>query len=573
MTGSPRFARTLALCAMVAAGCSQASGSPGYAGTGAGGAVGTGGFNSGMGGSVGTGGSSSGTCLTDRCVGPLTGSVAWAVEVDPPSSSAYAHTQIASRNVASDASFVAEAASAVSVVFSGPANGGSVPTSANAVLTVPPIVPGRPDLVYQSTAVGTANTTTAMLLVPHDAFSTPAMLSLIPLPPADQQTPVYPFSVTVSSNVAVTLPSGDLLLSGQLLDSLQNRPPATFVAKVFQNGIQVSNAPLTQTDGTFQLQIPAAAATNPVTLELLPTSSDPWVTSAAFVVAAGTKLGTITLPAYVKSDAFRVAVDGVAINNVTTPLSGVSVRAQTSLGATAGSGTVMGTAQYAANGTTDTAGNVTLQLLPGSTYSITATPGPGSPYATQCVPMIKTVSGGTSNGGTAPTIKKIDASLRPVLSGTIKTAGAMAVANVSVSAVGTPDPSPPCAALGTVTASTTTDASGRFQLPLDPGTYQLDYDPPAGSAAPRLTEWAVTVSGTGTLSHDITLPLGALVVGSVSGGRGEALSSAVVRFFQVRCTGPADCQGPSRIPPLLIGKALTDTQGQFRMVVPAPAAP
>ena len=60
---------------------------------------------------------------------------------------------------------------------------------------------------------------------------------------------------------------------------------------------------------------------------------------------------------------------------------GVSVRAQTSLGATAGSGTVSGTAQYAATGTTDSTGTVTLQLLPGSTYTIAATPAAGSPYA------------------------------------------------------------------------------------------------------------------------------------------------------------------------------------------------
>ncbi len=563
------LARALALCAVLAGACSQASSGSIPSAGGWGGSLGTGGLNGGMGGAIGSGsGATNGGCLTDVCVAPLTNHVAWAVEVDPPSSSAYAHTQIASRDVASDAPFVAETASAVSVVFSAPTNGGSVPTSANAVLTVSPIVPGRPDLVYQSTAVATANTTTAMLLVPQDAFSTAATLSLIPLPPADQQRPVYPFSVTVSSNVAVTLPSGDLLLSGQLLDSVQSRLPATFVAKVFQNGVQVSNAPLTQLDGSFQLQIPGAAAGGPLTLELLPTSSDPLVTSAPFAVTAGTKLGTITLPAYVKADRFSVAVkDG------TIPLSGVSVRAQTSLGATAGSGTVTGTAQYAVSGTTDAGGNVTLQLLPGSTYAIAATPPPGSLYASECVPMVRTVAGSNSNGGAPPNVKTIDVTLRPVLSGTVRTAGGTPIPNVSVSATGTPDPYPPCAAPSTATASTTTDASGRFRLPLDPGTYQLDYDPPSGSAAPRLTEWLVTVSGAGTVLHDITLPPGALVAGSVTGASNEALSSAVVRFFQVRCTGPTDCQGPNRIPPLLIGKALTNLQGQFRMVVPAPATP
>ncbi|MES1207261.1 MAG: carboxypeptidase regulatory-like domain-containing protein [Pseudomonadota bacterium] len=569
------MARSLALCAMFAAGCSQsASGSSAPSTSGAGASSGTGGFNSGTGGAPGPGsGGSTGGCqpaqsLTDSCVAALTTPVSWAVEIDPPSSSPYAHGQIASQNVAANPSFMAPAANSVAVVFSAAANGSSVPTTANAVLAVPSIVPGRPDLVYQSAVVASAGTTTAMLIVPQDAFSMAATLSLIPLPPSDQQSPVYPFAVMVSSNIAVTLPAGDMLTSGQLLDSLQNRPPATFVAKVFQNGVQVSNAPFTQADGTFQLQIPAAAAAAPLTLELLPTSSDPSMTSAPFTVAAGTKLGTITLPAYVKADSFKVAVA-----NGTTPLSGVSVRAQTSLGPTGGSGTVTGTAQYAVTGTTDVTGAVNLQLLPGSTYSIAATPAPGSPYASQCVPMVKTVSGANSNGGVAPTVKTIVVTMRPVLSGTIRTAGGVPVPNVSVSAVGTPDASPPCAAPATATASTTTDLSGKFQLPLDPGTYQLDYDPPAGSAAPRLTEWAVNIPGNDTVTHDITLPAGALVVGSVSGSKNDPLSSAVVRFFQVRCSGPSDCQGPNRVPPLLIGKALTDAQGRYRMVVPAPAAP
>ena len=569
---SPHFAVGAALVAVVAAGCaasgSDSSAAPGTGASGAGASQGTGGASSGYGGSTGTGsgGSNGGTCLTDACVAPLATSAIWAVQVDPPSSSPYAPSQVASRDVWKDASFMTVAATPVTVTVSPPAGGGSVPTTANVLLTMPPKIPGRPDAVYQSAAVAGGGTTMAMLVVPPDALGASGSLSVIPLPPSDQQAPVYPFSVPVSSTVAVTLPDGDIVVSGQLLDSLQNPPPPSFVARAFQNGAQVSSAPSIQSDGTFQLRLPGTAAASPVTLELRPTSSDPWVSSAPFTVAAGAKLGTITLPAYVKADSFSVAV-----TNGTTPLPGVSVRAQTSLGATAGSGTVTGTAQYAVSGTTDTSGNATLQLLPGSTYAIAASPPPGSPYASECVPMVRTVSGGNSNGSAAPNVKTIVAALRPVLSGTIRTAGGTPVPNVSVSAIGTPDPYPPCTAPATASASTTSDASGRFQLPLDTGTYQLDYDPPAGSAAPRMTEWAVTISGADTVPHDITLAMGALVAGSVSGGRGEALASAVVRFFQVRCMGTTECQGPNRKAPLLIGKALTDVQGRFRMVVPAPA--
>jgi len=572
MMSGRRFALALGLLAAVASGCAGANDGASALPPAMGGSVGTGGLPGGGGASTGHGsGGTSGGCLTDLCVPPLTGPVAWAVEVDPLSSSVYAHTQIVSRDVVNNPFLVAETANPVSLTFNGIPNGAPLPSTANTVLTIAPLVPGRPDVVYQSTAVSTGSAASAMLLVPDDALGMAASLSLIPLPPADQQTPVYAFSATVSSNVAVTLPVGDVLTSGQLLDSLQNRPPATFVAKAFQNGLQVSNAPFTQVDGTFQLEIPAAAAANPLILELLPTSSDPWVTSAPLTITTGTKLGTITLPAYVKADTFSVAV--TSSTAPIAPVSGVFVRAQSTLGATAGGSVVSGTAQYATSGTTDMSGNVTLPLLPGSTYAIAATPPPGSVYASQCVPMVKTVSGGTSNAGTPPNVKTIAAPLRPVLSGIIRTAGGVAVPNVSVSAIGTPDPSPPCAPPAAVTATTTTDGNGKYALPLDTGTYQVDYDPPAGSAAPRLTEWNVSVSGGAEVPHDVTLSPGALVVGSVSGAKGEALSSAVVRFFEVRCKGPSDCQGPNRVAPRLIGKALTDTQGRYRMVVPAQPAP
>ncbi len=50
-------------------------------------------------------------------------------------------------------------------------------------------------------------------------------------------------------------------------------------------------------------------------------------------------------------------------------------------------------------------------------------------------------------------------------------------------------PVPHCL-VGPAVTGTTTDATGSFTLPLDPGTYQLEYDPPAGSPFPRMIESA-----------------------------------------------------------------------------------
>ena len=91
-----------------------------------------------------------------------------------------------------------------------------------------------------------------------------------------------------------------------------------------------------------------------------------------------------------------------------------------------------------------------------------------------------------------------------------------------------PRPSGACAAAATTPSSTTTDAGGIFQLPLDPGTYQLDYDPPSGSSAPRFTDpvdFVVGDSDSGqTLRHDVPLPAGGLVRGSRSFPEGRSHS-------------------------------------------------
>lgn len=524
----------------------------------------------GTGGSInpGTGGSSGG-CLTDVCAPPLTTPVSWAVEVEPPSSSTYALTQFTGRDVSAQSPFVALTADTINVTFMAP---GSIPVTANVLLTVPPKVPGRPDIVYQAAAFSAGSIATATLSVTQDARASAATLSLVPLPPSDQQTPPYPFSVNMASNLIVTLPDTDVLISGQLLNALQNAPPAVFVARAFQNGVQVSNAPVTQADGTFQLRVPAAAAANPVTLELLPPSADPRVLSTAFTITAGKSLGTITLPAYTKANAFNVMV-----SNGVTGIAGIAVRAQVNLGPTGGSGTVAATAQYSAGATTDSSGTAALQLLAGSndqpvTYAITATPPAGSKYASTCIPAVATLSSGsTTNSGTAPTLQTIVPGFRPVLSGRVRTATGVPLSNVSITASGTPDRVGGCPAPAATSASATTDATGSYSLPMDPGTYQLDIDPPVGSVAPRLTEVGVTVPDEGLVTHDVTLPAGVLVKGLVIGDGGEPVASAAVRVFQPRCTGPSDCSGPGRIAPLLRGKALTDAQGQFRIVVADPA--
>ena len=124
-----------------------------------------------------------------------------------------------------------------------------------------------------------------------------------------------------------------------------------------------------------------------------------------------------------------------------------------------------------------------------------------------------------------------------------------------------------CTSATPAPASATTDANGMFALALDPGTYQIDYDPPTGSAAPRFTEYGYKIGGPALVTHDMTLPPGAAVAGTVVAPDGKTpLPSATVRLFEVRCTG-ADCTGPNRTAPALRAVAVTDGNGSFRVAV------
>jgi hypothetical protein len=254
------------------------------------------------------------------------------------------------------------------------------------------------------------------------------------------------------------------------------------------------------------------------------------------------------------------------------------VRAQAALGSVTANGATIGTASYISSGTTGTNGVAALSFLPGSgststnasiAYGVTATPPVGSVYGSSCAKNVTPLAG----GGSGSTLATIMPGFRPTLTGIISTADGYRVSNVTVTASGTPDPlDPACPAPAAVTANTTTDANGMFGLPLDAGTYQLDYDPLAGSSAPRWTEPSVQVSlSPMNQTHNVMLPAGARVTGQVVGkADGLPVGSATIRFFQQRCTTQTQCFGSARIAPGLVGKALTDSNGNFRMVIPAP---
>lgn len=563
-----RLALLLGLVAVGSLGCAGASSSGSV--TGAGGSS-----QSGSGGVVGS-------CLNDMCVPPLQDPLVLDVEIDPQSSSPAGVTQILSHDVSGGDSYVVAPSAMVTVTFTAPM-GGMVPSASDVVLAVPPTIPGRPNLSFQSVGASPDNggSVAASLAVSQDALGANATLSLVPLPPSDQSMPAYNYAMAVAPTMSAALPSDDVVVSGQIETGLQKAPVSTFVARAFQGGAQVSNAPLTQADGTFQVRIPSAATTNPVTIQVSPVpqanggAADAWFVSNAIMATAGKNLGAITLPPYQTFTTFDIVV----MTPGAMALGAVNVRAQATIGPATVNGTSIGTGSYISTGATGANGIAGLFFLPGSTntpivYTISETPPIGSAYASTCVSATP-LSSGSNGGSTPPTLATIIPMPRPVLNGTIRTSAGDPLPNVTVTASGTPSPpSAGCPSPGAVTASTTTDTSGMFSLPLDPGTYQLDYDPPAGSSGPRLTETAVAVpSGNTSVLHDVMLPAAARIVGQVVTANGTGVAAATIRFFHRQCSGQDDCFGPNRTPPLLVGKALTDSNGNFRMVVSAPTSP
>jgi hypothetical protein len=535
-------------------------------------------------GSSGAGGSGATHCTTIDCVPTVTGSLSLAMEIDPPSSATTAAlTELPTVDLSVEpipsTKLITAAQADVTAIFTAPANT-EAPSTASVVLTVPTTIPGRPDLTFQAPTVGgaSAGVISASLTVPQKVIDGAATLALIPLPPADQQSPPYTFPVTLTPMLAEVIPVDNFTINGTLLSAFGTPPMANFVARAYQDGAVVSNAPVMQgglSTDPFKLLIPSTVTANgdPLTIQLTPQAqppSDPWFASNPIAPQANTTALAITLPAYLTPNQFNVSVRG----GNDTPVSGALVHAQMVLGTSS-----LGTTDFARDGLTDVNGTVVLSLLPGTAqaalnYQITVVPPADSAFAIPCDSPVAVTVGATVNVPSAPTLMTIMLMGRPTLVGTVRDYQGYALSNVAVTFTQVASANASCTSATPAPASVTTSADGTFVVNLDPGIYQIDYDPPAGSAAPRLTEYGFNIGGVESVSHDTTLPQGAAVVGTVFAPDGVTpLPSTTVRLFQVRCMGGADCTGPNRTAPALRGLAVTDGSGSFRVVVASSATP
>ncbi len=450
---------------------------------------------------------------------------------------------------------------------------------ANITLAVRPVIAGRPDIPFEalSASGGAVNWNLPAPLIGHPAF-----LTIAPRAPGDQTSPTHTFPLTLAAGTNAIDVSKDTFVSitGRVLSAAGDVVSASLVARAFVRGVVVSNSP-TLTNGTFVLLVSAALAqSDAITVQVGPNSrtfSDPTFLFAPQLFLTNTDLGTIKLPAFVSPpQQFRLAV--VGDDPMRPPVAGALVRAVAVLDPSDPAQATTGRAQFAAEGITDGGGLATLALIPGGQtflhYRIVVVPPPGSSYGTTCFPDQPVGAGGAL---AAPFVLQPSRVLprRPVFSGRILdgTSGSP-VPGVRITATPGPDPVPSCSATPAGAATDVSRDGGAFSLPLDPGTYQLDFDPPGDAPVPRLTELDVAIGE--DIDRDIVLPRGQVVEGVLQ-SVGTPVANATVRIFEPRCDPLSidDCFGASRTPPSLRAQVQSGPDGHFRAVVPAPqpAAP
>ena len=502
-------------------------------------------------------------CAAGTCLPRAAPPASWSIELAPRSDSAAALTELT--NVAMPAAtFDLTAMPKVTLTGTLSFDTNATPLStAHVVLSVPSRIAGLPDLQFETDLAAPTKTATPAftLPIPSDILMRPGSLRLLPGAPDNATHAPSIFAVTVAPTLALPIASKSLTVSGRLLSAL-GTPLENLVARAFANGSLVSNVVATTKDG-FTLTVPADAAYAPslaVEVEAKPTDApQPHFWAKPFALTANKDLGDVQLPAYVQPNTFQFPFQGEAAGD--PAVVGALVRARTLL-----ADDMTGTTDYLYDGMTDMTGQASLSLIPGTTtmlrlYDIAVVPPAGSVYATTCLEKFGLAAGIVQQAVTIPP--------RPVFAGSITGADGSPVSGVVIVASRTAAAAPTaCDAFASapqVTGTTTTN--GTFMLWLDAGTYTLDYDPPAGAAYPRLTETAVVVDASGA-PHDVQLPPGAVVEGTLRDAAGQPLPQASVRFYGPACAAPNTmrCAGA---PPLLEAQARSDANGHYRTVIPA----
>ena len=555
------LARTIPIIALIAVGCG-ASEKPSGMGAGGSGAVSC----------VTDSQCAGGACLVGICVPAPAAVPGLAIEITPPPEVAATASFTERTAVVLNGRSVplkTDAGQDVRLSFRDEMNT-PVPTNATVTYTLPALIPGRPPLLFASEL---AAETSFSLSTP--LLDRAGIVRLLPRASASQASPPFSFVAPPGNNKVLTMPDV-FAIRGVLRDAAGNVPRVPFVARAFQGQSLISTvSPLA--GGEFVLIIPAAASTTDVTIQLVPDSATdhPWFTFNPFTPAGMTPTSTlnlepVALAPYIATNKFVVTVVGDGEGR--PPVPGTIVRASTILDTTAKSATSPGgTTRFQRDAFVNEQGIAELDLLPGTsqnerTYDIRVIPDAQSLYSGHCRSNVSVTTG-------LGTLLEVALKRRPLHTRRVVSADDIPMARVTVKATRLPGGPTDCTSPSPGTTHAVTGSDGRFEIRLEPGMYQFDYEPAPGSPAPRLTDFIVRVYDSDDPDpdngRDVRLPRGALVDGYVLDGVGDPgnpVARAIVRIFQPRCTTAEACA----FSPQLLAETLSDDMGHFRVVMAVP---
>jgi len=529
-------------------------------------------------------------CQQNQCISIVNGRTL-GVEILPPTESLLAKTERPNVPFLGDSvNLLLDATAFVSGTVTTSSPPTMYSTDAHVQVTIPSRLPGRAD--QQVTTEMAMNQ--FMFGVGSSRLDTvTATFLFTPGSTNAQNQPPIPLSATLEQHLEFAFPLGEemTVVRGQLLDD-QNMPLAGYLARALYQGPQgqqVSNTSATMSDGTFALLIPpnAVRATNDaITVTLMPpgkpvpassnTQATTMVDRPQFV-SNPVSLKSLTtqatplvyvMPAFIPAItpppfSFTVLADG-------QPQSGVSVRFTMNVPLATG-----GNAFFQASTTSDSAGMVSVPLVPGSvtqpiSYQVMIQGRDAMfAYASQCVPALPF---NLDIAGNLPPPVTFALTSKVMLSGTVSDSMSAPAANAQVTAMqlagvtacGTDATAPPA-------VSTKAGSGGEYKLNLDPGTYRIEVDPPASSMVtyPRtVLDGANAVTVSAALVRNIPLPAGNVAMGVVlAPDNVTPVPMASVEIFEVFCR-EANCGAVQ--PPVSLALVTTDAMGKFQTVLPAP---
>lgn len=437
---------------------------------------------------------------------------------------------------------------------------GGEAVAVQAVASRPSLMPGADVVSYQ----------TVPDLDGHFELALPPatyQLRLLPQNPADQLYPPLTRTVELAEGdvrLEISFPNlADLpSLRGRVVSALGEGLPQTSVyALDASSGWLLSSWVTTDDDGNFAMALsPDVAPDQQLRVIALPAAARPndapsWSTRLVrHVTWSADAVVEMAMPPLPSPVAVVVPVQGRDGTGLPVAISGCRLDFSADLTDPKSETT----AHFAVTAISDEQGRASVSLVAGPnqnrTYRVGVTPPAQSAFAGT---VLELPVGPLADQGILETI---ELTLRPVVTGRVLTPTGSPVAGAFVMPQMNETP-----LLVGVTSVTQTDDDGGFSLGLDPGTYDVDFLPPAETLVARWSLTALSVEQDGQLG-DIVLPRAAAALLEVRDATGLLVPDVHIRLYQL----VDDCAGDVGIcPPRLRAEGDTDGLGLVRLLLEA----